>query len=406
MKSGTASGRGSGRWLVLATGTLAQASYSALYFGVAVMAPTLRTELDLSLSSVGLLLALMNLGAVASILAWGELVDRIGSRAVGGIGLVGAGTAMAFAAFAGSFRPLAVALTLASLLGASVSIATGRAVMRSFGPERRGTALGIRQTAIPLGAIAAALVLPHLGMTAGFLSLAGFSFAAGVAVVLVIPGQAWRGGRHPAGAGWPGPLSDARLWWLSIGSAFLLTPQACVIGYGVLFFHEARGLSPQAAGAVIAVAQFFGGVTRIATGRWSDRLGSRIVPLRYVTAALFVAVLLTTLVASAPLEVVVPTFVVTGTLAMGWNALAFTAALELGGDSRTGLALGFQQTLMSIWIAFAAAAFALLVDATSWKLGFGAVAATAVAAWWALAHLPDESLTLNPETVARFRWEP
>jgi hypothetical protein len=45
------------RWAVLAAGTFAQATYSAIWFGVAVMAPELRSQYHLSLGETGLLIS-------------------------------------------------------------------------------------------------------------------------------------------------------------------------------------------------------------------------------------------------------------------------------------------------------------------------------------------------------------
>ena len=45
------------RWTILALGTLAQASYSAVFLGIPVMAPQLRDEYGLSLPEVGVVLA-------------------------------------------------------------------------------------------------------------------------------------------------------------------------------------------------------------------------------------------------------------------------------------------------------------------------------------------------------------
>lgn len=44
------------RWVVLAAGTMAQASFSAITVGLAVLAPQLREEYGLSLREVGVLL--------------------------------------------------------------------------------------------------------------------------------------------------------------------------------------------------------------------------------------------------------------------------------------------------------------------------------------------------------------
>ena len=56
-------------------------------------------------------------------------------------------------------------LVLAGALGASVNAASGRAVMGWFHARERGLALGIRQTAIPIGGAAAAAGLPWLAST-------------------------------------------------------------------------------------------------------------------------------------------------------------------------------------------------------------------------------------------------
>ena len=60
-------------------------------------------------------------------------------------------------------RSLFALLVLAGAVGASVNSASGRAVMHWFAPSERGLALGIRQTAIPLGGLIVALVLPAAG---------------------------------------------------------------------------------------------------------------------------------------------------------------------------------------------------------------------------------------------------
>ncbi|MDQ3857749.1 MAG: hypothetical protein M3327_04760, partial [Actinomycetota bacterium] len=52
-----AEGRSPYRWTILAVGVLAQASFSAVFFGLPVLAPALRSQFDLSLSQLGVVLA-------------------------------------------------------------------------------------------------------------------------------------------------------------------------------------------------------------------------------------------------------------------------------------------------------------------------------------------------------------
>src|SRR5262249_46905109 len=140
----------------------AQAGYSALLVGVAVVAPALRARYGLSLAEVGVLLAAPSLGSIGTLYPWGIAADRIGERYVIAAGLGGAGACLAAAAYAGWSGAIVGLLTVAGALGASVNSASGRAVLHWFEPRQRGLALGIRQTALPIGGAWAAFVLPAL----------------------------------------------------------------------------------------------------------------------------------------------------------------------------------------------------------------------------------------------------
>ena len=57
------------------------------------------------------------------------------------------------------------------------------------------------------------------------------------------------------------------------------------MGFLVLFLHDDRGFSDGSAAAVLAAAQVVAGALRIGVGRWSDVVGSRILPLRLIGLA-------------------------------------------------------------------------------------------------------------------------
>ncbi len=142
-----------------------QTSQAAAYAGLAVLAPVLRDQYDLSLTQVGVLLGVANVGALLTFLAWGVLADRIGERATAIVGLTGAAAGFAGAAYAPDFVSLVVILALANAFGASSNTATGRAVASWFPSSERGFALGIRQASVPIGGFAAALVIPAIAGT-------------------------------------------------------------------------------------------------------------------------------------------------------------------------------------------------------------------------------------------------
>jgi len=87
---------------------------------------------------------------------------------------------------------------------------------------------------------------------------------------------------------------------------------------------------------------------------------------------------------AAPLGAAVAAFLVAGGLSMAWNGLSFTAAAEAAGEARSGAAIGFQQTVLSVIGAAVPPGFAALVVATSWRAAFGVAAAVPLLGWWAL----------------------
>lgn len=365
------------RWTILALGTGAQTAYSAVFLGIPVLAPALQREYDLGLTQVGLAIAAANAGSVVTLLGWGLLADRAGERRVLAAGLAGCGAGLLVAAFAPSFPVLVAALTVAGASGASVNAASGRAVMTWFAREQRGFALGIRQTALPIGGMIAALILPPIeaagGVRAGLLTLAAGCLAGSVA-------GAWGLREAPqhddelADVGHP--IRDPRMWRLAIGSGLILIAQSSILSFLILFLHEERGLSTASAAGIFALIQALGVILRIASGRWSDRTQVRIAPLRRLALGLTVTLASAAALLSAPLGVLIPVFVVAGALSLSWNGLSFTAAAELAGRARSGAALGFQQTGLAITSAAAPPAFAVVVEASSWSLAFGLAAAT------------------------------
>jgi hypothetical protein len=78
--------------------------------------------------------------------------------------------------------------------------------------------------------------------------------------------------------------------------------------------------------------------------------------------------------ARGPTWLLVPTIAVAGGLSMAWNGLSFTAVAELAGAARSGVALGFEQTMLAGVLVLAPNAFAATVSAGSWTLAFGVAA--------------------------------
>lgn len=374
--------------MILAAGTLAQASFSTASVGLPALAPAIRAHYRLSLSETGVVLAAIGIGMLFTLLPWGFAADRFDERVVIAVGLVGAGVAFGGAAETTGFGALVGALIAAGALGASVNAASGRAIMGWFAPGELGVALGVRQTAIPIGGALGASVLPILGGTRpAFFALGGACIAGAiVATVFMRSSPAIEPELELSDVG--RPLHDRRMWLLGGGTALFLTAQIGITGFVVLFLHDHRHVSTHAAAALLAAINVLAIGARIGSGRISDRMHTRLRPLRVIGVALAAATAAVAILVDAPLAVLVPAFAVAGVLSMAWNGLAFAAAAEAAGASRTGAALGFQQTLLGVVVAGAPPAFAAAA-ATSWRLAFALAAIGPVLGVLLLQAVPD-----------------
>ena len=346
-----------------------------MIIGLPVLAPALRDEHSLSLVEIGVLLDALWIGTLLTLLPWGVLADRVGERLVLATGLGVCAAALVGAGYAAGYGSLLLLIGLAGAAGASVNAASGRAVMQWFPASERGFALGVRQTAIPVGGLISALVLPALGLRSAFVFLAVLCVAGaafGLVAIHEPEGAAADDVLEPRGLG--ATLRDHRLWLLCGGSSLYLVAQLAVVSFLVLFLHDERGLSDAEAAGVLAGVQVVAAALRIGGGRWSDRIGSRMRPLRIVGVGSAVTLALATAALSAPLAVLLPAFVLAGGLSMAWNGLSFTAAAEIAGRSRSGAALGMQQSALAAAGAVVPPAFAAVVAATSWRVGFGVAA--------------------------------
>ena len=328
------------------------------------------------------------MGLAVALLPWGLVTDAIGERRALSYGLGACGVLIGLVTLAEGAVAAGALFAASAAAGASVQSASGRAVMQWFGPTERGLAFGIRQMAVPLGGLIAALALPPLADAGGvdwafaFLGLFCVATAAvGALVVRELPSE----GVDPHDVPWT--LRDGRLWLLSGASSFYVTAQATLFIFLVLFLHDERGLSTTAAAAVLAVAHGLAMAARIAAGHWSDVVRSRIVPLRVVGVATFATLAASALALDAATTVVVPLLVAATVLSASWNGLAFVAAAELAGTGRSGAAIGFQQTALAVTCVFVPPLFASLVDASSWRAAFLVFALAPLAGWVLLGRV-------------------
>lgn len=376
---------GSKPWLMLALGLLAQTATSMLTATPAFLIPELHTHRGIPLATTGLLASTTTLGMVVALVAWGAVADRIGERWVISGGLVLATIAAGGAAlFSRNLAGFAGFLLLGGIAAASSSPASGRLIVGWFPRNRRGLAMGIRQMSQPLGVAVAALVVPPLAEGPGIEA----ALTASVVFCGVIALACAAGLRDPARlprselAGRPAnPYRGTRtLVRIHLVSVLLVIPQFTVSTFGLIWLISEQKLPTALAGVIVGVAQLIGAVGRIGVGIWSDRLGSRMRPLRWVALAAVASMLLLAAVGLVVTPVAAVVLIVAATITVADNGLAFGAVAELAGPYWSGRALGAQNTGQWIGASLVGPLAGLLIGVAGYPLTFVASALCALVA--------------------------
>src|SRR5215475_4378683 len=276
--------QGRRRWLILVVGLVAMTAGCTYQYGIAYLIPALRHS-GFSLELASVLVACPTAGLLLTLIGWGAAADRWGERVVLATGLSLAGILLLICATEHGALGLGICLMLGGAAGGSVFAASGRLILGWFARRERGLAMGIRQGAQPLGVALAASTLPALG-SAGtarpLLFLGIFCLVAAMAVVVFVRDPARPDG-SAAAAGEPRAASPYRqpvLWRIHAASALLVVSQFTVATFALVFLVDARGWSALAAGRLLAGAQAFGAASRLGAGVWSDRVDSRMRPMR------------------------------------------------------------------------------------------------------------------------------
>jgi MFS family permease len=364
------------RWSMLVIALATTLCANVFINGVAFLIPTLHAERGLHLAQAGLISALPSFGMVTTLIAWGYLVDRVGERIVLASGSALTAAAAFGAASMDSLVTTGVFLFLGGMAAASTNSASGRLVVGWFPPERRGLVMGIRQTAQPLGVGVGALVIPQLAESRGISAALIFpavvcAVAAVVSAVGVLdPPRPARADAHADDLANP-YRGSSTLWRIHAVSVLLVVPQCLVWTFTLVWLMSDRGWSAGAAGALVTFAQLLGAAGRIVAGRWSDKSGSRLHPVRTIAIAAGIAMALLALTDLVHSPASIAVLVVASVITVSDNGLAFTAIAELAGPFWSGRALGTQNTSQLLTTGIVPPVFGALIATAGYPVAFG-----------------------------------
>lgn len=383
------------RWVILAIGVAAQASFAAAFSGLPVTGVLMRSGYRMTTGELGLVLGCMALGVTFSELIWGLLTDRFGDRKVLLTGLLSTGGALlCLATFVvpsesqvPSYILLGVGLVLVGVLGGSVNSSSGRAIMGWFTDGKRGLAMSIRQTAIPAGGAIGAALLPWLAQRFGFHAvfgvLAAFCALSALATWLWLHEPAWPDVPDVASAtisNGPSPLHRLDVWRLAIACGLLTAPQIAILTFGGIFLHDQKAADLTLIAGVIVFVQLTGSVARIAIGQYSDRGADRRTLVRGIGLLAAAATASVALFVDASTYWIASLICLSGLLASAWHGVAYTEIAIMAGPARAGTALGI------IGMTIFASAFITpvliprMLSASSWSVTWSIIAFAALVA--------------------------
>jgi MFS family permease len=373
------------RYEVLALFTGAMVGSSLWIMSTGALMPFFSSALHVGQTQLGLILSIQLIGSVAMTSVAGLLTDRFGDKTVVFWSGAVMGSALVVASLEQNFAWLIGWLLVYGIGYAAVTPAGSHAIIFFFRKADRGFAMGVRQSGVPIAGTLGSLLLPAIAVHfhyRGALAVAGIFtlIACSITSWLYREPQELHGERVSIGAmliEMIGIARESRLILLTLTSMVLICAQFALMGFFTLTLVHRAGYPFAVAVALFTFAQLAAIVGRLSWGWMSDRFfaGSRALPLALI--CLLVALVtfgVGFVTAATPVWVAAALALALGFTAEGWLGLSIIGFAEIGGEERSGSALGVGLT----WTLLAAFATPTLFGALAQTLGYDI-------AWRALA---------------------
>jgi MFS family permease len=378
-----------GRWAVMVVSLFVTASSFLFINGIAFLIPSFESGRGISLTEASLLSSMPSWGMVATLILWGYVLDRVGERLVLTLGSALTAVAAYAAASVHSMVSIGAFLFLGGMAAASCNAAGGRLVSGWFPPHQRGLAMGIRQTAQPLGIALGALVIPELSERVpqrGLMFLAVVCTLAAVAAAIGVVDPPRKSRDRATVEELASPYRGSSvLWRIHAVAGLMMMPQTVTVTFMLVWLINHHHWSIASAGGLVTLSQILGAVGRVAVGRWSDRTGSRMWPVALIAAGAALTLFLLGLSDSVDSPFDVPLMVTVSVIAVLDNGLEATAITEFAGPFWSGRALGIQNTTQRVMAAAGPPLFGALISAAKYP-----------SAWFLCGLFPLAAVPLVP----------
>ena len=374
-------------WSMLALLVVGQVAMSSGAYLWGPLAPFLVAELSVSKAQFGAVQsAFYVVGALMAVPA-GVLADRFDGRWLLLACLLAMAIPLALLSRASSLLAVTVLAGLCGLGNGAINQVGARGVLHWFPPQRRATAMGLRQTGNMLGAALAAAALPGLALWLGW-RMAVLLVAAGAGLAAVVSGLLYRERApdlaSPSASTRPGLKAVAGQLFanrpfvrLLLLAPFIAYAQIAMTTFFVLFLTDRQGVSAAVAGSLLSGALLAAALGRVAWGVIADRFFAhsrgRCLALVMALTAL-AATALALLPRGGPLLVPALVGLLYGFCAMGWQGLLMVVIAESVGIAMAGTAVGLLINVAWGGFVLGPVVFGALADGPGYGIAWTSVA--------------------------------
>jgi MFS family permease len=359
--------------------------FTALSFlTVPVLAPAIGADLGVPTTLLGAYSAILWLGGLASSLAAGSIIGRLGALRTSQACLMFCAAGLA----AGAQGSLAALAVLPLLVGFGCGVETpssSQLLARVTPPDRRPFIFSLKQTGVQLGGMLTGIVQPALLPWLGWRgALAGGAVLALAYAIALEPFR--RTYDTPAAA----PRTPHMAAIIALLRQVIVTPgmrqlaiasfgfhamQIALNGFLVSFLVASAGKSLSTAGALLAAAQFGGFLGRLGSGA----LAGHRIPARPLLAGMgfamsAAAVLVGLAGPSMSLEVLAGACILFGIASSGWNGVFFAEIVREAPVEEVGHVTGGMLITAYAGLIVGPLAFGAVAEATSYGIAYAFIA--------------------------------
>lgn len=346
---------------------------------LAAIATNLKTELGINAEEYGWLIGIYMIVQGFIAIPGGLLIDYIGTRIVFASSMLLAAAGTAIIGAANSFGTACVGMLMLGTGYGLVNPCTSKTVFDIFPRERRASAMGIKQTGVPLGGILGAMVAGVLidfsdraEILFGFATL--IALAAGLA--LLLPCNTG-GPKTPPLKGMLTVICDKNLQIFNASIGIFQASMYAMLANIAAFCREALGADPTLSATCLSIAQTASAVGRLSWGAISDLLfAAKRKPVLLIIGTLGTSSLLGMALASPNWHfyIILTLAFPVGLATAGYVGVTQTVCVETSDKKLTATAVGTNRIFTSAGAGVGLPFFGWIVDHFGYSIAWLALA--------------------------------